>query len=202
MRRTRIHPVEERIVRLALFLTADEHASVRMIREVLGGRSSRTWGRLDPRHVDRLVVLRSREVRERRAGEAADHRPDVFLPSGAQALVARLHRLPGQAMEAWYFHHVEGFGLRDVSRVMDCSTTAISRHLNHAERTLREEGPIDLASWAEEIRAALTAYEPREVITWVHDQRTKRRFRRFVRWVVVCSLVGLLVVVVVLTVAR
>jgi hypothetical protein len=115
---------ELRVYRLATLLTGDPVKAVRVIEAVVDAQPD--VRRLDSAHLDRLTVLRSREIESAEIADAA------VPPAAAGALA----RLPGQAREAWVLTHTYQLGLRDTSRAMDCSTTATQRHLEHAEQSL------------------------------------------------------------------
>lgn len=94
--------------------------------------------RLDGAHLDRLTVLRAREVAAR-------------SDAPAEGPLARIAILPMQAREAWTLAEVYGLPAREVARAMDCSTDAIRRHLATATDALAAARPED------EPAAALTA---------------------------------------------
>ncbi|MCK4873698.1 MAG: sigma-70 family RNA polymerase sigma factor [Phycisphaerales bacterium] len=186
---SRREALEARIVRLAVVLTGDKEAAVRLIERVLGDRPRRRdVARMDLAHVDRLAVLRAREVRA-----SKDHRAkhDVFAGEAGRVLSA-LHTLPGQPMEAWVLAHVERLDLREVSRAMDCSTTAIGRHLEHAEAKLRDLFGDEADEAAGALYRAMEMYRPGEVIATVRGVRRRRTWGRLV--------VALVLVVVAVTV--
>jgi hypothetical protein len=115
---------ELRVYRLATLLTSDPVKATRVIEAVVDAQPD--VRRLDSAHLDRLTVLRSREIEPAEIADAA------VPPAAAGALA----RLPGQAREAWVLTHTYQLGLRDTSRAMDCSTTATQRHLEHAEQSM------------------------------------------------------------------
>ncbi len=181
-RRARRSAVEQRIVRLALLLLANEVEAVQLSGPVLGlEQAGADLASLQLPNVDRLVVLRAREVR---ATEA--HAVQNVVPGRAGELLRALHALPGQAMEAWIFAHVEKQDLRRVSRTMDCSTTAIARHLEYAERELARRFPDDVEAAAAELRAAYEAFDPAPAIETVRAGAARWRARR--RTIVALSL--------------
>lgn len=179
--------VEKRIVRLALLLLANEIEAVQLIGPVLGlERAGSDLGALDLANVDRLVVLRAREVRARE-----EHEPQQIYPGKAGRLLRALHDLPGQAMEAWIFAHVEGQDLRRVSRAMDCSTTAIARHLEYAEATLEKRLGGTVEEAAAELRAAHDAFDPAPAIETVRAGAARRRKRRRVTILIIAAVLTL-----------
>ncbi len=190
-RRERQEAIERRIVRLALLLLANEVEAVRLIGPVLGlERAGADLGELELPNVDRLVVLRAREVR---AGKT--HEVHAAFPGEAGALLRALHELPGQAMEAFIFGHVERHDLRRVSRTMDCSTTAIGRHLESAEAELAARFKGDLEAATAALHAAYEAFDPMPAIQTVRAGAVRRRRRR--RWMI-AVLLAIIVVAVIL----
>ncbi|NNF43305.1 MAG: hypothetical protein HKN62_09700, partial [Phycisphaerales bacterium] len=80
--------------------------------------------------------------------------------------------LPGQAREAWVLGHVYRLEPRALARAMDCSRTAVLRHLDQAQAALTP---------AEEAANALRAYAATlEVPAFYRDARRRRRWRRLV----------------------
>ncbi|MHC4217152.1 MAG: hypothetical protein ACYSU7_01730 [Planctomycetota bacterium] len=131
---------ERRIYRLATLLTGDPVAATRVIEAAVGAQPD--VRRLDSAHLDRLTILRSREI------EPAVIDDDRVPPPLARALA----ELPEQAREAWVLTHPYRLSLRETSRAMDCSTTATGRHLERAEQTLTS-ALGDAAEAAEQVLA-------------------------------------------------
>ena len=115
---------ERRVYRLATLLTGDPAAAARVIEAVVDAQPD--LRRLDGTRLDRLTVLRSREVEPGTL--------DALAPQAATALAG----LPPQPREAWVLTHAYGLSLRDTARAMDCSTTATTRHIEHARQALAE----------------------------------------------------------------
>jgi hypothetical protein len=112
---------ERRVYRLATLLTGDPVAATRVIEAVVDAQPD--LRRLDSAHLDRLTVLRSREIE-----------PAMIADDGVPPALARaLADLPGQAREAWVLTHAYRMPLRQTARAMDCSTTATRRHLQRSE---------------------------------------------------------------------
>jgi len=112
---------ERRVYRLAALLTGNTEAAAQVIEAVVGAQPD--LRRLDSAHLDRLTVLRSREIKAKTlAGEA--------IPADVAAALASLSR---QQREAWVFHYVYRLMPRDMARAMDCSVNAIRTHLESAE---------------------------------------------------------------------
>ncbi|NNM26311.1 MAG: hypothetical protein HKO59_10075 [Phycisphaerales bacterium] len=152
---------ERRVYRLATLLTGTPLVATRVITAVVDAQPD--LRNLDDAHIDRLTVLRAREVRG--GGMIVD--PRVPVPV-AQALAD----LPGQAREAWVLGHVYRLEPRALARAMDCSRTAALRHLDQAQAALTP---------AEEAANALRAYAATlEVPAFYRDARRRRRWRRLV----------------------
>jgi hypothetical protein len=150
---------ELRVYRLATLLTGDPVKATRVIEAVVAAQPD--VRRLDSAHLDRLTVLRSREI------EPAEIADPAVPPAAAGALA----RLPGQAREAWVLTHTYQLGLRDTSRAMDCSTTATRQHLEHAEQSLAAA----LGDAVEIARKRLGAYSMSLSIPAFYRARRRRR---------------------------
>mgnify|MGYP003575705683 CR=1 FL=1 len=117
---------ERRVFRLAMLLTGNPDAAVKVIKQVIAAQPD--LRNVDGAHMDRLTVLRCREVKAvplNVPGAAVG--PDV-----AEALA----KLPAQQREAWVFSKVYRMDLREMSRAMDCSTTAIAMHQDQADEAM------------------------------------------------------------------
>ena len=150
---------ELRVYRLATLLTGDPVKATRVIEAVVDAQPD--VRRLDSAHLDRLTVLRSREI------EPAEIADPALGPAAAGALA----RLPDQAREAWVLTHAYQLGLRETSRAMDCSTTATRRHLEHAEQSLAAA----LGNAVEIARKRLGAYSMSLSIPDFFRARRRRR---------------------------
>lgn len=140
---------ERRVYRLAALLTGDPIAATKVIEQVVGSQPD--LAQLDSAHMDRLTVLRSREIRT--AAMAHD-----LVPISTAEAVSRL--LP-QQREAWVIGRVYETPLREMSRAMDCSTTAAERHLLQADVAIRAAIGVDPAIAAKQfLRASLTMDVP------------------------------------------
>lgn len=160
---------EQRVYRLATLLTGNATAATRVIRDVLDAQPD--LHRLDSAHLDRLTVLRSREVD-----------PGVLRGRGVPAAGAVAGLRP-QEREAWVFAKVYGLSLRDTACAMDCSLTALRRHLELAEaalaRVLGEAGASRAAIEMREYALAL------DVPSFARAKKWFRRggWRRAMAWV-------------------
>ena len=112
---------ERRVYRLATLLTGNPNAATKVIKAVIGAQPD--LRKLDGAHIDRLTVLRSREIKPSRI--VSDHVP--------AEMAAVLAELPSQQREAWVFKHVYRLPPREMARAMDCSARAIDQHLSNAE---------------------------------------------------------------------
>ncbi len=111
---------------MATLLTGNPAAATRVIESVVEAQPD--LRRLDNTHMDRLTVLRSRELRPGRLVV------ETVPPAATEALAL----LTSQQREAWVFTHVYRIEMRDAARAMDCSVTATRRHLQVAEEAVAE----------------------------------------------------------------
>ncbi len=81
---------------------------------------------LDTARLDRLTVLRSREMAPGTPGRLP---PDVLAADAAGALAS----LAAQPREAWLLARTYGLSSRETARAMDCSVTATVRHVERAD---------------------------------------------------------------------
>lgn len=116
---------ERRVYRLATLLTGNPNAATAVIRSVL--RAQPDLREIDSAHMDRLTVLRSREIRA--ATLVSKHVPHAI----AEALAS----LTAQQREAWVLVRVYRQTVREASRSMDCSMRAATRHLEIADQQMR-----------------------------------------------------------------
>jgi hypothetical protein len=112
------------VYRLAALLTGNPVAAAGVIDQVIYAQPD--LSRLDGAHMDRLTVLRSREI------------PGATLVSDLvpQPLSRALAALTPQQREAYVLVCVFRTSQRETARAMDCSTTAVQRHLQLAEQCL------------------------------------------------------------------
>jgi hypothetical protein len=119
---------ERRVYRLATLLTGNPLSATGVIGSVVDAQPD--LRQLDSAHLDRLTVLRSREVE---AARIVDERVD---PASAGALAA----LSAQQREAWVLARLYRCGERETARAMDCSVTAVRLHLAQADRAMGAAG--------------------------------------------------------------
>ncbi len=112
---------ERRVFRLATLLTGDPSKALRIISQVVDVQPD--MRNLDGAHMDRLAVLRSREVK---AIPLADE-------CISTAVCGAIGLLNIQQREAWVLARVYGMEPREMARAMDCSVTATQRHLQQAD---------------------------------------------------------------------
>jgi hypothetical protein len=156
------HACERRVYRLALLLTGSPSAACTVTERVVAARPDLRV--LDSAHMDRLTILRCRET-----PPAAIVDPDV-PPRLAEAISS----LRSQPREAWVLREVYALPLREISRAMDCSTTALRRHLEEAQAHVREA----LGAGAVEAPAALARFSGRLELPRLLRRRLRRRRQR------------------------
>jgi len=168
---------ERRVYRLATLLTGDPVAATRVIEAVVGAQPD--VRRIGSARLDRLTVLRSREIEPARITDPA------VPPAAARGLAD----LAGQAREAWVLTHTYRLGLRETSRAMDCSTTATRRHLEQAEQALAAV----LGDAVETARERLRAYSMSLSIPEFYRARRRRRrqARRLLAALVLAAIIAL-----------
>lgn len=154
---------ERRVYRLAVMLTGNPAAATSVISQVVGSKPD--LAQLDSAHMDRLTVLRSREIRP------ASLVHELIPPRAADAVAA----LSPQQREAWVLGRVYGTPLREMSRAMDCSSTAAERHLLQADVAIRNAIGIDPSVAAAQFLKASLAIDVPEFHRRL--QLAKRRMR-------------------------
>lgn len=115
---------ERRAYRLATLLTGDPAGAVGVLEAV--ERSQPDLRAMDSARLDRLTVLRSREVQP-------GPLPAEALPPAAARAIADLGAQP---REAWLLVRAYGLPLRETAKAMDCSVTATTRHIERADDVL------------------------------------------------------------------
>lgn len=165
---------ERRVYRLATLLTGNERAAAGVITAVVGAQPD--LSRLDSAHMDRLTVLRSREVRPGVLNHDA-------IPSHVAAALAEL---PAQKREAWVLARVYRLPLRELARAMDCSVTATTRHIENADSTMKiaTNGRIHDAA-----EALLKWSLSLDVPAFYREQQRRRRVLRRAMWAIVALIV-------------
>jgi hypothetical protein len=169
---------ERRVYRLAVLLSGDPVRATRVISAVIGAQPD--LRRLDSAHMDRLTVLRSREIRS----------ATLNTPGVSGAVAGALAKLTRQQREAWVLHYVYCMMPRDMARAMDCSVSAIRQHLLSAESSMREPcGDTQVA-----VGRALLDYTMTLDVPHVHRTRVQRRKRmkRVVRVAIIAAVLILL----------
>lgn len=158
---------ERRVYRLATLLVGDRTAATKVLAAVLGAQPD--VRKIDGTHLDRLTVLRSREM-------APAIIVDDDLPP---RLAATLGELPPQQREAWIFARVYQCTDRETARAMDCSVTAGARHLERAEAALAAA----LGPEASDAAPRLLQFSMRLDVPPVYRRRLarRRRMRRLLR---------------------
>lgn len=163
--------LERRIHRLAVLLLGDHARAGAVVDGVLAART------LDPALVDRLTVLRTREVLDHERRGAHD------LPGIPDAVARAIADLDYQAREAWVLGTVFALPLREVARAMDCSRTAARAHLDRAEAVFGFAGPEAAAA----VRGALVQVAVPERHTRRRAGRRRRRRIWRIAWITVLA---------------
>lgn len=151
---------ERRVYRLATLLTGNPQLAVGVITVVVDAQPN--LSRLDSAHMDRLTVLRSREVR-----------PGVLDAESVPGGVSRaLAELSPQQREAWVLARVYRIPMRELSRAMDCSVTATQRHLDVADGAMKIATDGRMHEAAEQLLAYSMSLD---VPAFYRDRRRRRR---------------------------
>jgi DNA-directed RNA polymerase specialized sigma24 family protein len=171
---------ERRVYRLAVLLTGRPEAAVEVIVAVVA--SPRSLRALDGAHLDRLTILRSREM-------AAGTLVSDLVPS---ELASALGSLPAQPRESWVLARVFATPLRETARAMDCSVTATKLHLAQADSVM-DAAATDRQAAIEPWRRYAASLEVPEFFR-ESRQRMARRRRVVVAAAFVVVAAGMLVV--------
>lgn len=173
---------ERRVYRLAVMLTGNPNAATGVISQVVGSQPD--LAQLDSAHMDRLTVLRSREIKP----AALVH--DAIPQPSANAVA----NLTAQQREAWVFGRVYRTPLREMARAMDCSSTAAERHLLQADVAIRTAIGIEPSIAATQFLKASLAIDVPEF----HRRRLliKRRMKLATRAIVLILITAALVALV------
>ncbi len=165
-----LKPIERRIWRLAFLLTGDPDAAADLIARVLHSRPDPTA--LDAARLDRLIVLRSREIAPG-ASRSVPGAPE----DAARALHAALS-MPPQPLEAWVLTRVDLLDELHVSRAMDCSRTAAGNHLASADARMKTLLADRLDAGVSALRAYADSLNPAPLIAQARARARARRKRR------------------------
>lgn len=175
---------ERRVYRLATLLTGDPNAAVRVIEQVVGAQPD--LRRLDAAHMDRLAVLRSREI------------PPVTLPveaggggEGGRRVVRALAALNPQQRESWVFAHVYRMQPREIAKAMDCSVRAVQVHLTSADGVMNDQlkGGVSAAADAL-LRYSMALQVPGFYRAYAARRRMWRMARRWLPWVILLAVLA------------
>jgi len=161
---------ERRVYRLSALLTGDERRAARVIASVVGARPD--LRSLDGAHLDRLTVLRSRELKPGDWKTAP-------LSDRQRAAVRALNR---QQREAWMLNHVYRVQPRDVARAMDCSVRAIQVHLTAADSIVDNALPADAHALAEALRTYSSSLD---VPAFYRAALARGARRRRLKWAII-----------------
>ncbi len=186
--------LHRRLERLALLLTGRPERARRIVRGVAAAhlaparRPRRRPAAVSPDHLERQVLL---ACRREPAPAAAGPPVAAFAP---------LDGLPAQLREAFVLVRVLGRSLREAARAMDCSRTAVRRHLGRADEALRSAAAIpaapspaagDLAALVRHLRAA--TWQAPAATPGSHGAAPNRRRRRMLAVAVAVAATGGLV---------
>ncbi|MHC4107155.1 MAG: sigma factor-like helix-turn-helix DNA-binding protein [Planctomycetota bacterium] len=167
---------ERRVFRLAMLLLGGPNAAARVIEAVVDAQPD--LGAIDSAHLDRLTVLRSRELRPRAIDSQAV----------SQDVAEALAGLPVQVREAWVFTRVYQMPPRETAKAMDCSVTATQRHLAAGDGAMSQA----LGPGAEPARETLLRFSMSLDVPAFYRARKRQRLRRRRLWWAAAALLVLL----------
>ncbi len=198
--------------RLAALLTGDPARADGVLRRCLTRRPD--LERLSPDRLDRLVIQETRAAsgaglarvsmleRIRARHRAADNQPAAASvssdPAGrddadpgapARVALAALADLPAQQREAWILRALDAGDEIDASKAMDCSRTALARHLEHAESAMRAALGDSYDAALAALRARAETFDPSPAVAAARDARRLRRTIRIVITIIVITIV-------------
>ena len=175
---------QRRAWRLAVMLSSDPAHAQELFDHLM--RELPTIERLDPVRLDRMVIMRAREFEPEI--EAAPRTMPPKLPDdpAARALIAA-RVLPRQAREAWLLRHVDQMEDRDIAKAMDCSVTALLRHLEVAEQHMRDMLGDQFEPAATALRNRIAQRDPMPVIARWEARRRRGRFLRRIVWLILLA---------------
>lgn len=203
----------QRVWRLAWLLAGEERAARRVFRRVLSRRPD--LHKLEPAFQLRMTIMAGREVlgdgedgadgdEDERGyqgkggqGAAEDGRAAAGGASGeadeaggptAGEMIAAVHRMPRQVIEAWMLRYMEGLDDVTLSRAMDCSRTAARRYLAHGEERMRAKFWDRLGPGVERLQEAARALDPAPAARQWQASRRRRWLWRLVLLVAVIVL--------------
>jgi len=181
--------------RLCRLLEPDQERARRLFVACIGGPGRKRA--LPPRRLDRLILLRAREragSRSRAGRSPAQEEADRDSDESPPALLRTLHTLPRQAMEAWLLRRLDALDEVQASRAMDCSKSAMARHLAVAYRRLEEILGGNIEDRVSALRAWSDALEPAGAIRHLRVARRRRRAGRLIAALLVAGAIVWLVV--------
>jgi DNA-directed RNA polymerase specialized sigma24 family protein len=169
---------ERRVYRLATLLTGNPLAATKVIEQVVDAQPDLRG--LDSAHMDRLTVLRSREIK---AATLVSERISIAT---AEALAS----LTPQQREAWVLARVYHAPEREIARAMDCSLTATQRHLEIADEAMAQRLGADVESAS----AALLAFSlALDVPGFYRIEQRRRRHARLAMMIVIAAAAALII---------
>jgi hypothetical protein len=171
----RRHALERRIWRLAYLLTGDAAGAAGLVDRILDAQEDPA--RLDPAHLDRLVIQQAREMIGTRGPRERPLLKPGSEPLATRALAAA-RSMPAQPREAWLLARIDIVDELWMSRAMDCSRTAARHHLESGENQMRAllMDSYDKAVLA--VREFADTLDPGPIIEAHRTVRRKTRLRR------------------------
>lgn len=169
---------ERRVYRLASLLTGNPIAATKVIEQVVDAQPD--LQNLDSAHMDRLTVLRSREIK-----------PATLVDGQVpQEVSTALANLSAQQREAWVLANVYLAPQREMARAMDCSVTASQRHLELANAALA----VRLGVAATDAPAALLNYSMSlDVPRFYRLEQARRRHTKAALLIMAAAAVALII---------
>jgi hypothetical protein len=172
--------LERRIFRLALLLTGREDGALRVLERVLGDNPD--LRSVDGVHLDRMTILRSREV----IGGRSVTDDGTMIRGVPRTWSAAFWAMPEQSREAWVLTRVYKTPARTMARSMDCSTTATARHLERADADLHDAMGAGMDAFIDTV----LEFSMQADVPPVYRERIVSRRRRRQRLIVIVALIG------------
>jgi len=153
--------------------------------------------RPDPARLDRMVILGARALRAGPVRDAAAQggapRAPGEPPAEDPAVLTRsaLQAMPFQLREAWILTRIDGLGDIAVSRAMDCSKSAMARHLAAADEAFNAALGSRAADAVAGVRRYADALDPGPFAIAYHLRRRRTRALRIILVLVAVSVVAL-----------
>ena len=114
--------------------------------------------------------------------------PAPFSPLSERGLAA-LRTLKPQQRESWILRELDDVDLIEASKSMDCSKTALTRHLEAAITSMREALGDDHDAVLNSLKRDADALDPEPFIQRRKSRRARGRTRQLVIWGVAASFI-------------